>query len=229
MQSIIFETAPQMSSYLTAFVIGKFDHIEGRDHTGLVYRVYTPVGKKQQGSEILETAKQILTHLAEYFGVPYFLPKVDCVAISDFEPGSAENWGLVICRESQFLWGEENSSSVQKLRMRSAVAQGLAHQWFGNLVTPRWWSHFWLSGGLSTYVENLIIDMIWPETEIWLRFLGRCRGIFESDALSNSHAVEVPVDDSWEVQEALDCIPSFKGARVIGMLRDYVGDDVLRR
>ena len=146
-----------MSTYLLAYVVGEFDYIEERSTDGVLVRVYTPLGRKEQGRFGLHVAVKALPYFKEYFGVEYPLPKMDLICVADyadgllikllfskviisltsskFSAGAMENWGLVTFRESYLLVDEENSSTQRRQLNASIIGHELAHQWFGNLVT----------------------------------------------------------------------------------------------
>ncbi|XP_010769721.1 puromycin-sensitive aminopeptidase [Notothenia coriiceps] len=130
-----FATTPIMSTYLVAFVIGEYDFVEAQSSDGITVRVYTPVGKSEQGKFALEVAIKTLPFYNNYFNVPYPLPKIDLIAIADFAAGAMENWGLVTYRETALLIDPKNSCSSSRQWVALVVGHELAHQWFGNLVT----------------------------------------------------------------------------------------------
>ncbi|XP_026566662.1 puromycin-sensitive aminopeptidase isoform X2 [Pseudonaja textilis] len=130
-----FARTPVMSTYLVAFVVGEYDFVETRTTDGVLIRVYTPVGKAEQGKFALEVAAKTLPFYKDYFNVPYPLPKIDLIAIADFAAGAMENWGLVTYRETALLIDPKNSCSSSRQWVALVVGHELAHQWFGNLVT----------------------------------------------------------------------------------------------
>ena len=140
LKEVKFATSPIMSTYLVAFVIGEFDYVETKSSDGVTVRVYAHPGKKEQGQFALEVAAKALPYYKEYFKIAYPLPKLDLIAISDFESGAMENWGLVTYRETCLLVDPQNTSSIRKQWVALVVAHELAHQWFGNLVTMEWWT-----------------------------------------------------------------------------------------
>uniref|UniRef100_A0A286XC07 Puromycin-sensitive aminopeptidase n=1 Tax=Cavia porcellus TaxID=10141 RepID=A0A286XC07_CAVPO len=205
-----FARTPVMSTYLVAFVVGEYDFVETRSKDGVCVRVYTPVGKAEQGKFALEVAAKTLPFYKDYFSVPYPLPKIDLIAIADFAAGAMENWGLVTYRET---W------------VALVVGHELAHQWFGNLVTMEWWTHLWLNEGFASWIEYLCVDHCFPEYDIWTQFVSAdYTRAQELDALDNSHPIEVSVGHPSEVDEIFDAISYSKGASVIRMLHDYIGD-----
>lgn len=142
-----FAKTPIMSTYLVAFVVGEFDYVEDTSSDGVKVRVYTPVGKKEQGRFALDVSAKVLPYYKDYFDIAYPLPKLDLIAISDFSAGAMENWGLVTYRETYLLVDPDNTSLIRKQSIALTVGHEIAHQWFGNLVTMEWWTHLWLNEG----------------------------------------------------------------------------------
>ncbi|XP_066305336.1 puromycin-sensitive aminopeptidase-like [Branchiostoma lanceolatum] len=230
LREVRYAQTPIMSTYLLAFVVGEYDYVEGKDADGVLVRVYTPVGKKEQGKFALEVAVKTLPFYKEYFKIPYPLPKIDLIAIADFAAGAMENWGLVTYRETALLIDPENSSSHAKQWVALVVGHELAHQWFGNLVTMEWWTHLWLNEGFASWIEYLCVDFCLPEYDIWTQFVSTdYTGALKLDALKNSHPIEVPVGHPDEVDEIFDTISYSKGASVIRMLHDFIGDEDFRK
>ncbi|ETE61381.1 Puromycin-sensitive aminopeptidase, partial [Ophiophagus hannah] len=222
-----FARTPVMSTYLVAFVVGEYDFVETRTTDGVLIRVYTPVGKAEQGKFALEVAAKTLPFYKDYFNVPYPLPKIDLIAIADFAAGAMENWGLVTYRETALLIDPKNSCSSSRQWVALVVGHELAHQWFGNLVTMEWWTHLWLNEGFASWIEYLCVDHCFPEYDIWTQFVSAdYTRAQELDALDNSHPIEVNVGHPSEVDEIFDAISYSKGASVIRMLHDYIGDEV---
>ncbi|XP_041374476.1 puromycin-sensitive aminopeptidase-like [Gigantopelta aegis] len=226
---VTYERTPIMSTYLMAFVVGDYDFVEGKDSDGVILRVYTPVGKKEQGQFALDVAIKTLPFYKNYFGIAYPLPKIDLIALADFAAGAMENWGLVTYRETALLVDPEHSSAKIKQWVALVVGHELAHQWFGNLVTMEWWTHLWLNEGFASWIEYLCVDECFPEYDIWTQFVNQDLGrALELDALHNSHPIEVPVGHPSEVDEIFDAISYSKGSSVIRMLHDYIGDKDFR-
>ncbi|KAM4623125.1 puromycin-sensitive aminopeptidase [Discoglossus pictus] len=225
-----FARTPVMSTYLVAFVVGEYDFVETRSADGVLVRVYTPVGKAEQGKFALEVAAKTLPFYKDYFNVPYPLPKIDLIAIADFAAGAMENWGLVTYRETALLIDHKNSCSSSRQWVALVVGHELAHQWFGNLVTMEWWTHLWLNEGFASWIEYLCVDHCFPEYDIWTQFVSAdYTRAQELDALENSHPIEVSVGHPSEVDEIFDAISYSKGASVIRMLHDYIGDEDFRK
>uniref|UniRef100_A0A1I8IMR1 Aminopeptidase n=1 Tax=Macrostomum lignano TaxID=282301 RepID=A0A1I8IMR1_9PLAT len=190
--AVKFDRTPIMSTYLLAYVVGKFDYVEGRDADFIKMRVFTPIGKKDQGLFALEVAKKTLPFYRKFFNVAYPLPKLDLIAIPDFAAGAMENWGLVTYRETALLVDADNSSAATKEWVALVVGHELAHQWFGNLVTMKWWTDLWLNEGFASWIEYLCVDHCYPEFDIWTRFVqSDLSRALELDALENSHPIQV--------------------------------------
>uniref|UniRef100_A0A8C7VPP4 Aminopeptidase n=1 Tax=Oncorhynchus mykiss TaxID=8022 RepID=A0A8C7VPP4_ONCMY len=225
-----FATTPIMSTYLVAFVIGEYDFVEGQSSDGVTVRVYTPTGKAEQGKFALEVAVKTLPFYNDYFNVPYPLPKIDLIAIADFAAGAMENWGLVTYRETALLIDPKNSCSSSRQWVALVVGHELAHQWFGNLVTMEWWTHLWLNEGFASWIEYLCVDHCFPDYDIWTQFVSAdYTRALDLDALDNSHPIEVNVGHPSEVDEIFDAISYSKGASVIRMLHNYIGDKDFRK
>ncbi|XP_043910903.1 puromycin-sensitive aminopeptidase [Protopterus annectens] len=172
-----------------------------------------------------EVAAKTIPFYNDYFLVPYPLPKIDLIAIADFAAGAMENWGLVTYRETALLIDPKNSCSSSRQWVALVVGHELAHQWFGNLVTMEWWTHLWLNEGFASWIEYLCVDHCFPEYDIWTQFVSSdYTRALELDALNNSHPIEVNVGHPSEVDEIFDAISYSKGASVIRMLHDYIGD-----
>lgn len=231
-KTISFAPTPKMSTYLLAFIIGNFEYLEGQTAgpKPTLVRVYTTPGKKHQAKFALEVAIKSINFYNEYFKIPYPLDTLDMIAIPDFESGAMENWGAVTYRETAILVDEEHSSLNSRQWVALVIAHELAHQWFGNLVTMKWWTDLWLNEGFASYIEYLAVDKIFPEWKIWDQFLTSDTAVaLRLDALSNSHPIEVEVHHPSEINEIFDAVSYSKGASVIKMLAEYIGHDAFQK
>ncbi|XP_065074613.1 puromycin-sensitive aminopeptidase [Ochlerotatus camptorhynchus] len=230
LRTLKYGRSPIMSTYLVAVVVGEFDYVEGKSKDGVLVRVFTPVGKNEQGKFALDVAIEVLHYYNSYFSIAYPLPKMDLVAISDFSAGAMENWGLITYRETFVLVDTENTSLIRKQSIALTVAHEIAHQWFGNLVTMEWWTHLWLNEGYASFAEFLCVNKLFPNYSIWNQFItDMYTRALELDCLKNSHPIEVPVGHPAEIDEIFDEISYNKGASVIRMLYHYLGDDDFRK
>jgi len=226
---IKFSPTPRMSTYLLAFIVGDFEHIESKTKNDTLVRVFTTPGKKHQAKFALSCALKTLEFYEEYFDIPYPLPVLDMIAIPDFSSGAMENWGAITYRESALLVDEEHSSASNKQWVALVIAHELAHQWFGNLVTMEWWTHLWLNEGFASYIEYLAVDKMFPKWDIWTQFSTADLGVaLRLDALQNTHPIEVPVRHPSEIGEIFDEVSYSKGASIIRMLASYLGEKDFR-
>lgn len=227
--TVVFETTPLMSTYLLAWVVGEMEHKEATTKNGIVIRTYATKEHIESTEFALNFAVKTLEFYEDYFGIAYPLPKCDFVALPDFASGAMENWGLITFRE-ECLYVNEQTSLHTKQYVAMVVAHELAHQWFGNLVTMRWWTDLWLNEGFASWVEFLAVNKIFPEWNIWDQFLSdEQQRALKLDALDNTHPVEVEVNHPDEIRTIFDTISYSKGASVIHMLNSYLGDKKFQR
>lgn len=230
LKRVIYDTTPPMSTYLLAFVVAELESIEAIDRNGIPIRVWTTIGKKEQGRFALECALHTLPYFADWFGIGYSFPKLDMVAIPDFAAGAMENWGLITYRETALLVDPQNSATSAKQRVAEVVDHELAHQWFGNLVTMAWWDDLWLNEGFASYMGPKAVDHQFPEWDIWTQFVADdFIGALFKDSLKNTHPVEVPVKEPHEINEIFDAITYRKGSVVNRMIEHYLGEEDFRR
>ncbi|MDP2637505.1 MAG: M1 family metallopeptidase [Candidatus Levybacteria bacterium] len=222
---VTFEPTPKMSTYLLAFIVGKFEHIDVQSKSGVKIRVFTTHGKKHQAKFALSTARKVLEFYENYFGIKYPLPALDLIAIPDFAAGAMENWGAVTYRETALLVDEELTSTANKQWVALVVAHELAHMWFGNLVTMEWWTHLWLNEGFASFIEYLAVDKVFPSWHIWTQFVYMDHSkALDLDGLKNTHPIEVEVHHPSEISEIFDAVSYSKGASIIRMLAEYLGE-----
>lgn len=229
-----FKRTPIMSTYLVAFFVGEADYVEQNvimpnEKNNVIVRVYTPKGKKNTGKFALKLAAETLVLFSNYFTIDYPLPKLDMIGLPDFASGAMENWGLVTYR-SKLLYVEETTSKVILEQIASVICHELAHQWFGNLVTMQWWTDLWLNEGFATWVGTMALDKAFPKWNVWESFItDDFNRALDLDRLYNSHPIEVTVNKASEVGEIFDAISYSKGASVIRMLVNILGENIFRK
>lgn len=223
----IFETTPRMSTYLLAFVIGKFQGKSIKNSHGTMITTYAPLN---QSPDTVDFANEVAARSLEFydntFEVPYPLEKLDQIAIPDFEAGAMENWGLVTYRESMLL-ADKTATKDTKKSIALTVAHELSHQWFGDLVTMKWWDDLWLNESFATMMEYLAVDSIYPDFNIWEDFFtGDCLAALSRDAYLGVQSVYQPVATPAEIATLFDgAIVYAKGARLMLMLMRTMGKD----
>lgn len=224
-----FETTPKMSTYLLAFVSGDMQYRESTTDSGVVVRAYATKENVGFTDFALDVATKTLDFYNEYFGIPYPLEKCDLIALPDFASGAMENWGCITFREQCMLVDPENTSLPTKQYVAMVVAHELAHQWFGNLVTMRWWTDLWLNEGFASWIEYLAVDHLFPEWNLWTQFIfDEQSPALKLDALQNTHPIEVLINHPDEIRSIFDTISYSKGASAIHMLEQYLGHTTFR-
>ena len=228
-KTTLFEDTPLMSTYLLAFVIGKLESQEATTHDDVLVRAWATADQAANTSFALDIAIKSLEFFNDYFEVSYPLSKCDIVALPDFAAGAMENWGLLTFRETCMLVDPANTSLDNQQYVAMVVAHEVAHQWFGNLVTMRWWNDLWLNEGFASWIEFMAIDKIYPQWHMWTYFIATEQdSAFRLDALNNTHAIEVEVPDPDEIHSIFDTISYAKGACMIHMLHGYLGKNNFR-
>lgn len=232
MSSYTFDKSPKMSTYLLALVIGELHKKTKKTKSGVEVNVWaTPAQRPESLDFALNHAVKTLEFFDDYFGVAYPLPKSDNVAVPDFSSGAMENWGLVTYRETALLADPMTTTLSNKQYIATVVSHELSHQWFGNLVTMQWWNNLWLNESFATIMEYVAVDHIHPEWEIWNEFAS-----FESvmalkrDAIDGVQSVQVDVKHPDEISTLFDgAIVYAKGARLLQMLLQYLGEDDFKK
>jgi aminopeptidase N len=228
-QTTAFETTPKMSTYLLAFVFGEMDYKEARTKEGTVVRCYATPDNVAYTDFALDCAVKTLEFYNEYFDIPYPLAKCDFIALPDFASGAMENWGCITFREQALLVDPKNTSLHLKQFVANVVAHELTHQWFGNLVTMRWWTDLWLNESFASWMSWLAVDHLFPDWKAWTQFIVDEQGLaLKLDALEHTHPIEVEVRHPDEIRTIFDAISYEKGASVLLMLHDYLGGDDFR-
>ena len=230
LKSVRFAETPIMSTYLLVFIVGNLTSIEERADGGTTVGVWTTPGKEDQASFALDTSVKLLSYFNEYFGIPYPLPKLDHIAIPDFAAGAMENWGAVTYRETALLVDPDNSSAGTRQRVAEVIAHEMAHMWFGDLVTMEWWDDLWLNESFASWMGNKAVDWLFPEWEMWTQFVNMdTNRALSLDGLKNSHPIEQAVKNPAEVSQLFDAISYSKGASVIRMLENFLGEESFRK
>jgi tricorn protease interacting factor F2/3 len=223
-----FARSPIMSTYLLYLGVGEFEFLEGKLGKTQI-RIVTTKGKKMLGKISLEFTKQFLAFYQDYFQIKYPLPKLDMIAIPDFASGAMENWGAITFRETVLLYDPKTSSTETKQHIAEVISHEIAHQWFGNLVTMKWWNDLWLNESFATFMATKAVDKFYPEWDFWDQFLiSEMTGGLSLDSLKTSHPIDVKVKSPSEVRQIFDEISYNKGGCVLMMLEDYLGEKNFR-
>lgn len=219
-----FAKTPIMSTYLIYLGVGEFEYLTGKIGKVQV-RVITTKGNKSKGKYSLELGKKLLSSYEKYFGIKYPLPKLDLIAIPDFAAGAMENWGAITFRETILLYDPKTSSTRTKQYIAEVISHEIAHQWFGNLVTMKWWNDLWLNESFATFMATKFVDKFYPEWDLWNQFVDDAmNNAMALDSLKNTHPIDVKVNSTSEIREIFDAISYDKGGCVLRMLEHYVGE-----
>lgn len=226
-----FQTTPRMSTYLLAWVVGELHKKSATTKSGVEVNVWaTPAQRTESLDFALDIATRTIDFYDEYFGTPYPLPKADHVALPDFSSGAMENWGLITYREIALLADPATTGISSRQYIATVIAHELAHQWFGNLVTMKWWDNLWLNESFATLMEYIAVDALHPEWNIWLEFsTNESIMALRRDAIDGVQSVQVDVSHPDEISTLFDgAIVYAKGARLLRMLQHYVGNTAFR-
>ena len=224
---VTFAETPALPSYLVAFTVGPFDVLEGPT-SPVPIRVLAPRGRSALGAYGARVAGEHLDILARYFARPYPFPKLDLVAVPDFQSGAMENPGLITFRDTALLLDEPRASARSRYHTASIVAHELAHQWFGNLVTMAWWDDLWLNEGFATWMATRVMDAWRPALGARIEAVDSAAWARYADALPTAHAIRQRVTSTGDAMASFDATTYSKGAAVIGMIESWIGETPFR-
>ena len=225
---VSFMPTPKMSTYLLYLGVGDFVRNTSRYRNIEIGLVTTP-GREKYSKLALEYAVKFLSYYEKYFGIKFPLPKMDLIAIPDFAAGAMENWGAITFRETALL-GDVNSAIATKQRIAEVIAHEFVHQWFGDLVTMKWWNDLWLNESFANFMSYKALDAVFPEWEMMNRYVAEVVGAaFAVDQLKATHPISVKVDTPEEIDQIFDDISYNKGGAVLNMLENFVGKSNFRK
>jgi aminopeptidase N len=227
-----FDTSPIMSTYLLAFVIGDMHKVSGQTKSGVEVNIWSPVSQPKEALTFaLDVAIRSTEFFEDYFGVAFPLPKSDLVGLPDFAVGAMENWGLMTYREACLYVYPDAPSQSTKETVALVVSHEVSHQWFGNLVTMKWWNDLWLNESFANIMEYEAVDTLFPDWHIWNSFV-TSEGLqaYRRDATPGVQAVKTDVNHPDEINSIVDpSIVYAKGGRLLYMLKNYIGEDAWRK
>jgi tricorn protease interacting factor F2/3 len=226
-KTITFEDTPRMSTYLLYIGVGEFD--ERRDkYDGKEVILLAPKDHLPKSDFPLEIAKRSLRLYENYFAIKYMLPKLHLISVPEFAAGAMENWGAITLREV-FMTMDNSTSWRYRKFTAEVIAHEVAHHWFGDLVTMKWWNDLWLNESFATFMSYKMVNEMFPQWDAWSDFvLLRTEAALRGDALVSSHAIDVDVKDPNSVAQIFDEISYGKGGSILRMIESYVGEDRFR-
>ncbi len=223
-----FAPTMPMSTYLVAYVVGPLEATQPIDVNGTPVRVVHRPGQGHLTEFALDVARHSLAYYEDYYGIAYPSDKLDLVAVPDFAFGAMENLGCVTFREVLLLVDPDHSSQPELQRVADVINHELAHMWFGDLVTMKWWEGIWLNEAFATFMETKCSDHYRPDWDVWTTF-GRARAAaFSTDALRNTRPIEYPVVSPQDAEGMYDILTYEKGASTVRMLEQFLGHDRFR-
>jgi aminopeptidase N len=226
--TVTFERTPKMSTYLVAMLVGDFVCRSG-SADGTAIRVCTTPDKIGQAGFALQAAEQQLAFFNQYFDIKYPFGKLDIIGIPDFAAGAMENAGAITFRERALLVDEKTGSVQQRKLVARVVAHEIAHQWFGNLVTMKWWDDIWLNEGFATWAANKPLAVWRPDWKMQMSVAEELQAAMGLDTLASTRAIRTRVETTDEINEVFDPIAYEKTGSVLAMIEAYVGPEAFRR
>jgi len=226
--AVRFADTMPMSTYLVAFVVGPLVATAPVDVDGKPLRVVCPPGQEGLADFALEVGAFALRYFTDWFGMVYPGDKLDLVAIPDFAFGAMENLGCVTFRERYLLVDPATATQSELQAVVDVIAHELAHMWFGDLVTMKWWNGIWLNEAFATFMEMTCTDAFRPEWQRWVDFGLSRSAAFDTDALDTTRPIEYPVVSPADADGMFDVLTYEKGASVVRMLEQYLGADRFR-
>ena len=227
-RAVTFAPTMEMSTYLLAFVVGPLEATDPVDVNGTPLRIVHPIGKGHLTEFALDAGAFTLGFFEDYFAIDYPGDKLDLVAVPDFAFGAMENMGCVTFREILLLIDPDSSTQQERQTAVDVIAHELAHMWFGNLVTMKWWNGIWLKEAFATFCEMLAVDAYRPDWKRWLAFGLSRAAAFDVDALASTRPIEYPVVSPADAEGMYDLLTYEKGAAAVRMLEQFLGADAFR-
>ena len=229
-----FATTRTIQSYLVALAVGPYDLRDGGvlppneiRPRAIPFRGFAPAGKGDQLEEAMAITDEMVTWQEAYFDYPYPYGKLDLIAVPDFAYGAMENAGAIIYRESALLINERTSLG-RKRGIMTTHAHELGHQWFGNLVTPRWWNDIWLNEAFATWISYKTMDAVYPDTGFDLAPQRAAIGVMGNDSLISARQIRNPITRNADIFDAFDGITYRKGGGVLSMFENFLGEEAFR-
>ncbi|MDA8197197.1 MAG: M1 family metallopeptidase [Actinomycetota bacterium] len=225
---VVFERTMKMSTYLVAFIVGRLEATEATVVRGIPIRVVHRPGWGDMTKFAIKVAEHSLNFFTDFFGIDYPGTKMDLIAIPDFAAGAMENLGAITFREPLVVIEESTASQPELERAVDVIAHEIAHMWFGDLATMKWWNGIWLNEAFATYMELLCCDAFEPKWKRWVSFgisKGRAQDV---DALHATRPIEFPVNHPSDCQGMFDLLTYEKGGSVLRMLERFIGMEKFR-
>jgi aminopeptidase N len=226
-RAVRFATTPRMSTYLVAMLVGEFRCIAG-GVDGIPIRVCAPPGKEELGRFALRAAETSVGFYDRYYDIKYPFGKLDLIAVPDFEAGAMENVGAITFRDTALLVDERGGSAAAKRRVAETVAHEVAHMWFGDLVTMKWWNDIWLNEGFATFMSDKPLETWQPSWHLEQGAVRADRNAISLDSQRSTRAIRTNAETSAAINELFDGIAYGKTAAVLRMIEHWLGEETFR-
>ncbi|XP_065336916.1 aminopeptidase Ey-like [Cloeon dipterum] len=223
-------TEQRMSTYLVAFSVNKFSNIGKQTFDAIDYDLWARPNAVQFGDYANQHAPKVVAEMTSFTNnIRYAMPKIDQIAVPDFSAGAMENWGLITYRETALLYDEATASTSNKQRVGAVVTHELAHQWFGNYVSPKWWSNLWLNEGFATYFEYFATNKIETDWKMDEQFIyEQLQSALIFDAQESTHPIVADVDEPSTIDSIFDDISYNKGGCIVRLLVNLLGESAFK-
>ncbi|KAK6184963.1 hypothetical protein SNE40_007302 [Patella caerulea] len=218
-----YATSVVMPTYLLAFIVCDYEYTESISDTNIAYRTYAKPISIQYAQMAQEHGLRIFNRFESYFTPSYSLPKIDNIAIPDFNSGAMENWGLITYREG-LLYIPGTSKASDEKWIAEVISHEIAHQWFGNLVSPKWWSWIWLNEAFASFWDYHIVGELYPSwRSLDQEIVIGTHSVMETDALRSSHPLTSDAESNSEITSLFDSITYAKGSAIVKMMHFIMG------
>lgn len=229
-----FATTAPLPTYLVAIAVGPYDVTSGpavppstSRPAALPVRAVSVMGKSAEAQFALKKTPVLVRAMEDYFAAPFPYPKLDLIAPPNFLAGGMENAGAITYTERGLLLGD-SPSIAQRRYFYLLHAHEVAHQWFGDLVTPKWWNDIWLNEAFASWLGNKVAAQLWSQDEIGRETVREALEVMDLDALSSARAIRQPIVTNDDIFNAFDGLTYDKGAAILQMFEQYLGPDVFR-
>ncbi|GAB1862311.1 hypothetical protein CAJAP_03390 [Camponotus japonicus] len=222
-----FHTTPIMSTYLVAFVVADYVRVPNEDGTVNMWcrSALAPYTKFAQ--EVAQKTGRLLT---EYTNSTDKVPKMDHVAVPKFAATAMENWGLIIYVERVFAYNDKIDTISTKQKIAVTAAHEMAHQWFGNVISPLWWSHVWLNEGFATFFEEYILNQIFEDWRVMEYFVVNTQqSALHNDIARNMKPITFEVNSPKEIESLFSYSTYGKAPAILRMLQHIITDEIFRK
>ncbi len=224
-----FAATKPLPTYLILLAVGNFDVVSHSPIVTSDLRTHTiplrGIAMRGRGNELkaaLDVTSKLLLMEEKYFGIAYPFDKLDIIAVPDFGAGGMENAGAITYDENLVLLGDD--ATLQRRRdFLTTHAHEIAHQWFGNLVTPKWWDDLWLNESFATLMEAKFASQIEPDWRFETDVQKNAHEAMLLDGASSVRRVHEPVTSVDGITAAFDAITYQKGAAILAMVEDTLG------